>query len=362
MKGIHPGSVRESKATKISKIMDSEPQLSMIYACEATEEKEMELCAVEVTKDQSNMEPAIRKLLAEYADIFREPTQLPPFREHHNHRISLQEGANPVNQRLYRYALYQKNEIDKIVQEMLQSGTIQPSSSPYASPVVLVKKKDGTWRLCVDYRRLNELTIKNRFPIPLIEDLMDELGGSMIYSKIDLRAGYHQVRMEVDDIHKTAFKTHSGHYEYIVMPFGLTNAPATFQGLMNSVFREFLRKFVLIFFDDILVYSNSVESHSDHLRKVFEVMRSNSLFAKEIKCAFATSKVEYLGHYIEKKGISTDPNKIRAVQEWPEPSKVKQLKGFLGLAGYYRRFVKDFGTIARPLTTLTKKDAFEWCA
>ena len=181
--------------------------------------------------------------------IFEEPTKLPPFRDHHNHKITLMEGSNPVNQRPYRYVVYQKNEIDKMVQELLKAGTVQPSSSPYASPVVLVKKKDSTWRLCVDYMKLNGMTVKDRFPIPLIEDLMDELGGSKVYSKIDLRAGYHQVRMDPQDIHKTTFRTHSGHYEYLVMPFGLTNAPATFQGLMNHVFKDYLRKFVLIFFE-----------------------------------------------------------------------------------------------------------------
>lgn len=182
---------------------------------------------------------------------------------------------------------------------MLKSGTIQPSCSPFAFLVFLFKKKDGTWRLCVDYRGLNELTIKDRFPIPLIEDLMDELGGPVVYSKIDLRVGYHQVRMDEEDIHKTAFRTHSGHYEYLVMPFGLTNSHATFQELMNSVFREFLRKFVLISFDDILIYSNSLVTHVEHLRKVFELMRANSLYAKESKYDFSTRKVEYLGHYIE---------------------------------------------------------------
>lgn len=256
--------------------------------------------------------------------------------------------------------MYQKNEIDKMVQELMDAGTIQTSSSSYDSLVVLVKNKDGSWRLCVDYRVLNGMTVKDRFPIPLIEDLMDELGGSKVFSKIDLRACYHQVRMRTDDIHKTAFKTHSGHYEYLVMPFGLTNAAATFQGLMNAVFKSLLRKCVLIFFDDILIYSSSIGEHVGHLRSVLTLMRSNKLLSKLSKCTFATDRVEYLGHYIQAEGVSTDPNKIKAVAEWAISVTLKQLRGFLGLAGYYRWFVKGFRTIARSLTTLTKKDCFKW--
>lgn len=359
--GIKEGSVRELKAVKLNKLKEENVQIAMISVHQEEDETPIHLAAIDIEKGEEKVvNPAISELLNEFQDVFAEPTTLPPFRENHNHKIPLLEGSNPVNQRPYRYALYQKNEIDKMVQELLMAGTIQTSSSSYASPVVLVKKKDGTWRLCVDYRALNSLTVKDRFPIPLIEDLMDELGGSKVYSKIDLRAGYHQVRMNTEDIHKTAFKTHSGHYEYIVMPFGLTNAPATFQGLMNAVFQTLLRKCVLIFFDDILVYSSSIEDHIGHLRSVFEIMRSNSLFAKMSKCAFATERVEYLGHYIQEAGVSTDPTKVQAVKEWIIPKNLKHLRGFLGLAGYYRRFVRNFGPIARPLTALTKRDSFTW--
>lgn len=253
--GIKEGAVTEVKANKM-KLLEKNAQISLIYISEVEDDEHPELFSVGVSaenRDESadhREDFGLKELLGDYDDIFEEPTTLPPHRVNHDHKIPLMEGSNPVNQRPYRYALYQKTEIDKLVQNLLDAGTIKNSSSPYASPVVLVKKKDNTWRLCVDYRNLNSMTIKDRFPIPLIEDLMDELGGSSVYSKIDLRAGYHQVRMDPADTHKTAFKTHSGHYEYLVMPFGLTNAPATFQSLMNSVFKPFLRKFVLIFFDD----------------------------------------------------------------------------------------------------------------
>ncbi|KAK4407690.1 Transposon Ty3-G Gag-Pol polyprotein [Sesamum angolense] len=297
--------------------------------------------------------------LTAYSDIFEEPQGLPPQRTI-QHQIVLKPDAVLKKMHPYRYSYSQKNEIETIVKSMLKQGIIQPNQSPFGSPILLVKKKDGTWRMCIDYRYLNSLTVKYNFPIPIIDELLDELHGACYFSKIDLRSGYFQIRMSKDDVQKTSFVTHQGHYEFLVMPFSLCNAPSTFQSLANNVFAPYLRKFILVFFDDILVYSKTWSDHLAQLQITLELVRQHQLFAKQSKCDFGKESVEYLGHIISKDGVSTDPSKVECMKEWPLPRSVKELRGFLGLTGYYPKFIKSYGILSKPLSELLRKDSFKW--
>ncbi|GJX32730.1 putative nucleotidyltransferase, ribonuclease H [Tanacetum coccineum] len=215
--------------------------------------------------------------------------------------------------------------------------------------------------MCIDYHELNKLTVKNRYPLPRIDDLFDQLQGSSIYSKIDLRSGYHQLRVREEDIPKTAFRTRYGHYEFQVMPFGLTNAPAVFMDLMNRVCKPYLDKFVIVFIDDILIYSRNEKEHEEHLKTILELLKKEELYAKFSKCEFWINTVKFLGHVINSSGIHVDPTKIEAVKNWASPTTPSEIRQFLGLAGYYRRFIEGFSKIAKPMTELTQKNQkFNW--
>ncbi|GJY45488.1 putative reverse transcriptase domain-containing protein [Tanacetum coccineum] len=296
-----------------------------------------------------------------FPEVFLEDLPgLPPTRQV-EFQINLVPGAAPVARAPYRLAPSEMKELADQLQELSDKGFIRPSSSPWGAPVLFVKKKDGSFRMCIDYQKLNKLTVKNRYPLPRIDDLFDQLQGSSVYSKIDLRSGYHQLRVREEDISKTAFRTRYGHYEFQVMPFGLTNAPAVFMDLMNRVCKPYLDKFIIVFIDDILIYSKNKQEHEEHLKIILELLKKEELYAKFSKCEFWIPKVQFLGHVIDNKGIHVDPAKIESVKDWASPKTPTEIRQFLGLAGYYRRFIEGFSKIAKPMTKLTqKKVKFEW--
>ncbi|KAJ0726607.1 putative nucleotidyltransferase, Ribonuclease H [Helianthus annuus] len=300
-------------------------------------------------------------VVRDYPQVFPEDLHgLPPPRQV-EFQIELAPGAAPIARAPYRLAPSELEELSKQLQELLEKGFIRPSSSPWGAPVLFVKKKDGTFRMCIDYRELNKVTVKNRYPLPRIDDLFDQLQGSCYYSKIDLRSGYHQLRVRDEDVSKTAFRTRYGHYEFLVMPFGLTNAPAVFMDLMNRVCKPYLDKFVIVFIDDILIYSKSQEEHEQHLRLILELLRKEQLYAKFSKCDFWLREVHFLGHVVNKDGIHVDPSKVDSIRNWPAPRTPTEIRQFLGLAGYYRRFIKDFAKTAQPLMLLTQKGVtYRW--
>ncbi|KAJ9542547.1 hypothetical protein OSB04_029053 [Centaurea solstitialis] len=301
------------------------------------------------------------EVVRDYPEVFPEYLVSLPSDREIEFRMDLVPGATPIAKAPYRLAPSELKEMLAQLQELLDKGFIRPSTSPWGAPVLFVKKKDGTMRMCIDYRELNKVTVKNKYPLPRIDDLFDQLQGAKYFSKIDLRSGYHQLKVREEDIPKTAFQTRYGHYEFLVMSFVLTNAPAAFMDLMNRVCKPYLDEFVIVFIDDILIYSKTAEEHGEHLRKVLEMLKREQLYAKFSKCEFWLKEVQFLGHIVTQEGIKVDPAKIEAIKDWESPKSPSEVRSFLGLAGYYRRFIEHFSAIATPLTALTKKDVkFEW--
>jgi hypothetical protein len=310
----------------------------------------------------SNLSPTLASLLKpilkKYADVFPDelPAGLPPSRSV-DHRIVLKPDAVPSSRSPPRLAPPELAEVKKQLVDLLTTGKIRYSVSPWGAGTLFVAKKDTTERrCCIDYRPLNEATVKNKGSLPNIEELFDQVLGAKYFSKLDLRSGYHQIRIHPDDVPLTAFNTRYGHFEFLVMPFGLCNAPATFMQLMQEVFRDCLDQFVIVFLDDILIYSKTAEEHARHIEAVLSLLRKNQLYAKLSKCQFYQQKIKFLGHTISSDGISVDDDKIKAVQDWPTPANVSELRSFLGLAGYYRKFVSGFSKVALPLTLLLHTD------
>ncbi|KAJ9529157.1 hypothetical protein QJQ45_007831 [Haematococcus lacustris] len=304
---------------------------------------------------------ALNALLDEYADVFAPITSLPPERPV-GHAIPLVPDARPSVVPQYRMSQDEHAELKKQVQDLLAKGMIEPSSSPFAAPILFVKKKSGELRMCLDYRQLNKITIRDQYPLPRIDDLFDKLSGCTVFSSLDLQAGYNQIRITPEDVPKTAFRTPDGHYQFKVLSFGLCNAPATFQRVMNDAFAPVLNQCALVYLDDILVMSKSVDEHLKHLRKVFDLLRLNKLYAKQSKCEFMRTTLKFLGHVIFAGAIAVDPEKIKSISSWPVPQSLQQLQSFLGAANFVRKFVHNFSVLAAPLTDLCGKagDSFLW--
>ena len=345
---------------KLNKMIRKQ-QISHIYIGRLVQNNATEGNSESSAATDPKVQAMIDEIQREYNDVLSGlPNKLPPQRDV-DHHIELVPGSTPPSKAVYRMSASELDELKKQLEGLIEKGFIRPSKSPYGAPVLFVPKPGGGLRLCIDYRGLNKMTIKNKYPLPRIDELFDRLLGAKYFTKIDLEAGYHQIRIHEPDIDKTAFRTRYGHFEFLVLPFGLTNAPATFMHLINRILQPYLDQFVIAFIDDLLIYSKTLEEHKQQVKKVLEVLRENQLYAKMKKCEFFRESVTFLGHIIDREGVRVMPDKIQAIKDWPALTSVKDVQSFLGLAGYYRRFIKDFSKIAAPLSELTKKDlSFTW--
>ena len=311
----------------------------------------------------SEFHTRLEGLLKKYEDIVpTDPDFVPPYPPARNvdHAIDILPGSVPPNKPVYRMNPAELEELKKQLAQLQEQGLIRPSTSPYGSPIIFVKKKNGSLRLCVDYRALNNITVKNKYPLPRIDDLLDRLHGAKVFSKIDLAAGYHQIRLKEDDIPKSAFRTRYGHFEYTVLAFGLCNAPATFMRMMHEILMDGLDDFVIVYLDDILIFSRSEDEHIAHVETVLKKLKQHQLYAKKAKCEWGVTQTEFLGHICSDKGIEMDPAKVKAILDWPELTNATDVLRFKGLVGFYKRFIHQFSKIAAPLSALTGNVPWKW--
>ncbi|GBG78411.1 hypothetical protein CBR_g26439 [Chara braunii] len=310
-------------------------------------------------KEEKPIDLAIAKLLEEFKDLAEPPIGV--VSRPIQHRIEIEPGSRTPKGAVYRMSPRELEELRKQLDELLERGWIRPSSSPFEAPVLFVPRKEGELRMCIDYRGLNAITVKNVEPLPRIDDLLDRVQGCKYFTKMDLKSRYHQIEVHPDDQYKTACRTRYGHYEFIVMPFGLTNAPTTFQRCMKDLFRPWLDRFVVVYLDDILVFSKILQEHQGHLRQVLEKLREANFKINAKKCEWEKTQVLYLGHVLDGDGIKPEDSKIAAIRDWPTPRTLTELRSFLGLANYYRKFVRNFSTIVAPLRRLLRKETiWQW--
>ena len=301
----------------------------------------------------------VEKVVEDYADVFSVSGSPLGKTDVVYHRIDTGDSP-PIRQHPRRLSPNHREEVENLIQGMLEKGVVQPSHSPWASPIVLVQKKDGSTRMCVDYRKINNVTKKDSFPLSRVDDILDALGGALWLSTLDLVSGYWQVEVYPEDREKTAFVVPHGLYEFRTMPFGLCNAPSTFQRLMELVLAGLRWEICLAYLDDIVIFGSTFEEHLERLRTVLDRLRASGLRLKPSKCQLFRREVRFLGHVVTKDGVAADPEKTEGVRTWPQPTNATELRSFLGLASYYRRFVRDFGTIAAPLSLTEKGATFIW--
>ena len=360
--------LRHKRAVKCFTVKIQDPHLykkegHLPEAKPAQSEKESASICHDVCQNNPSLVSAaiMDQIKLEFEDVFQPPPAgLPPDRGI-GHLIPLEPGHKPPYKNPYRLSPVEICEVRKQIKELLSKGWIEESQSPYGASILFVTKKDGSLRMCIDYRALNDLTIKDRSPLPRIDDLLAQMHGATVFSSLDLAQGYHQIRIAEEDVPKTGFTTPDGHYNFKVMCFGLSNAPGTFQKVMNRLFQNSLGKYVVIYLDDILIFSKSPEEHIRHLRSVLSVLRDNKLFAKLSKCDLNMPEVLYLGHLVSAKGLAVDPKKVSAVQDWPVPKDLHELRCFLGLTNYFRTFIQGYSTRVMPLTRMqSPKRPFIW--